>query len=446
MRSAAGPGTPGAGGGGGRPARSAAKPPRPSPCRGRARGGPERVSSTGARPQQRRLQRGGLGGDALALMPDAEAAIQVLADLDAAAGQVPWPRGGSSCTPMLAEAHRVIAAHGADVAQSSRSARGRCRAARGRQAGSATAARHGEAGVEAGQIGRQDGIGLLQGGGPGQAQLGHQPILERAEEPLDPPLGLRRVGGDARRCPTRASARPTWVGSRSPASCSARLSRSCGGADEDAVPVVVDRLRDARRSSPPDAAAPGSPPHPPARERPPPAPCRWHRRWPPPGAARPALLQPGMGAGIELEQHPGLGLALPPPAMGRRTAAGAGAPARPSRRSRRTGGARATMPSSLGQHLAQVGVVEPGIRRPGQRDHPLPPAPRPGHELACVPDCRGPGRRRPPFDTPPTSAAPAAPTAPGRSRPRRRSGRPPAPGSTPPVAVVPFRSSSLSPT
>ena len=59
----------------------------------------------------RGLQRGGLGGELLALMPDAEAAIQMLAHLDAAAGVGAVSPRRQQLEPVLIETHRVIPAH-----------------------------------------------------------------------------------------------------------------------------------------------------------------------------------------------------------------------------------------------------------------------------------------------------------------------------------------------
>jgi hypothetical protein len=43
---------------------------------------------------------------------------------------------------------------------------------------------------------RQERVGSLDRGDPREAQLGHEPVLERAPEPLDPTLGLWTAGPD----------------------------------------------------------------------------------------------------------------------------------------------------------------------------------------------------------------------------------------------------------
>jgi len=42
----------------------------------------------------------------------------------------------------------------------------------------------------------QEGVGLLQGGQALQAQLLDQPVLDGLKQPLDAPLGLRRLSAD----------------------------------------------------------------------------------------------------------------------------------------------------------------------------------------------------------------------------------------------------------
>ena len=51
-----------------------------------------------------------------------------------------------------------------------------------------------ETGVEPGQKLLEDLLGLVDGAGAGQAQLGDQPVLEGFQHPLHPSLGLRREG------------------------------------------------------------------------------------------------------------------------------------------------------------------------------------------------------------------------------------------------------------
>ena len=52
--------------------------------------------------------------------------------------------------------------------------------------------RYGEPGVDHGQKLLEDLLGLVDGAGAGQAQLGYQPVLEGFQHPLHPSLGLRR--------------------------------------------------------------------------------------------------------------------------------------------------------------------------------------------------------------------------------------------------------------
>ena len=137
----------------------------------------------------------GLGGEALALMPDAEAAVAVLPHLHAATGQGAGAPRQQPLQPMLAEAHGVVAAHDAGVAKAADLpgiAAGSQRPPRERGDGG----RHGEAGIETGQKGGQDRVGLLPHRRPSEPQFRDQPVLERVEEELDAPFGLRRLSRD----------------------------------------------------------------------------------------------------------------------------------------------------------------------------------------------------------------------------------------------------------
>ena len=53
------------------------------------------------------------------------------------------------------------------------------------------AGRDGEARVEARQEALEHGLRLADGGGRGEAQFGHEAVLERARHTLHPALGLR---------------------------------------------------------------------------------------------------------------------------------------------------------------------------------------------------------------------------------------------------------------
>ena len=56
--------------------------------------------------------------------------------------------------------------------------------------------RHGKLGVVAGQEVPQDGVGLVEGPGVGQAQFGYQPVLEGPRGSFHVALGLGRAGED----------------------------------------------------------------------------------------------------------------------------------------------------------------------------------------------------------------------------------------------------------
>ncbi len=86
---------------------------------------------------------------------------------------------------------------------------------------------------------------------------------------------------------------------------------------------------------------------------------------------RSPLLEPGMVAGIELQQHPGLRHAFPAPSVRRwpplaRPLQARRHPQAPHRR------AREHQAFCLGEQLGQVAVVEPGVGRARQIRHPPP--------------------------------------------------------------------------
>ncbi len=80
---------------------------------------------------------------------------------------------------------------------------------------------HGEPRVVPVEEAGQEGVGVLERGDPGQAQFRDEPILEGAPQPLDPTLGLGRVGPDPG--DGRLVEGATWVRLRLPVSCSASV-------------------------------------------------------------------------------------------------------------------------------------------------------------------------------------------------------------------------------
>ena len=72
-----------------------------------------------------------------------------------------------------------------------------------------------ELGVKRRKIGLQEAVGLLQGRDRSQPQLLDQPVLECGESPLDPALGLWRVGLNELD-PSSWAARSNWVEAFSP--------------------------------------------------------------------------------------------------------------------------------------------------------------------------------------------------------------------------------------
>ena len=87
--------------------------PDPPLRRRRSRAG----TPTGARSQPWRLARGGLRGDRLALIPNGEAPVHVFPDLNPSPCQRAIATRRQQLHTVLAQAHRLVAAHGAYVAK-----------------------------------------------------------------------------------------------------------------------------------------------------------------------------------------------------------------------------------------------------------------------------------------------------------------------------------------
>jgi hypothetical protein len=79
----------------------------------------------------------------------------------------------------------------------------------------------------AGQIGREDRVRVIDRRRARQAELGCEPALERAPQPLDPALRLGAAGTDPADLEI-VEARPTWVNVRLPVSCSVRVGARAG--------------------------------------------------------------------------------------------------------------------------------------------------------------------------------------------------------------------------
>jgi hypothetical protein len=134
---------------------------------------------------------GGLRGEAVAIGEDEEAAIEALAQLEAAAHVGPPPR---QLYPAGAEAEGVVVGDGAGVATAQpRSELPRGGTPRGPRVGGGP----GEACVEVGEELRQEGVGRLHGADAAQAQLADEAVLQGLPEAFDAPPWL---AGSARRC------------------------------------------------------------------------------------------------------------------------------------------------------------------------------------------------------------------------------------------------------
>jgi hypothetical protein len=120
-------------------------------------------------------------------------AVQAFAHLDAAArvgAAAPAARNLDEAGP---EADGVVPGHRALVAAAQEVGKVRRRAPPGR---AGVGRRVGEAAVEVGAEGGEEGVGGLAGREGVETQLGGQPVLQGAPEPFDAAFGLGRAGRD----------------------------------------------------------------------------------------------------------------------------------------------------------------------------------------------------------------------------------------------------------
>ena len=151
------------------------------------------LAGTAPGAQDRRVVWGWLGCDRLRAMPDAQTAIEVLPDLDDRPRQGGTVRVRQELQALSREADGAVIGHRALIAQAADLPR--ILSGEQRPIGQRTLRRgDGKASIAAVQKPGQEGRGLRLGGDAGEAHLHHQTVLQRAEEPLHPPLGLRQMG------------------------------------------------------------------------------------------------------------------------------------------------------------------------------------------------------------------------------------------------------------
>src|SRR5215813_2982418 len=159
------------------------------------RAGPPRAIAVRITPgREREGGRGrGLRGEQRTLIEDEQAAVEQLAQFHAPAGVRAPARSGRQLQPARAEPHGVIAGDDATI-PAAQDAIERARRSAPRGDGLGRGAR--EALTERGEKLGQERVGLLERAAGAQAEFADQAVLERAPEPFDAALGLRRLRGD----------------------------------------------------------------------------------------------------------------------------------------------------------------------------------------------------------------------------------------------------------
>ena len=150
------------------------------------------VRVTAGREHEGRRGRG-LRGEQRALIEDEQAAVEQFAQFHAPAGVRAPARPGRQLQPARAEPHGVIAGDDATIPAAQDAIE---RAGRSAPRGDGLGRGAREALTERGEKLGQERVGLLERAAGAQAEFTHEAILERAPEPFDAALGLRRLRGD----------------------------------------------------------------------------------------------------------------------------------------------------------------------------------------------------------------------------------------------------------
>src|SRR5258708_6813774 len=158
-----------------------------------APGAPARLPGALARPEHERGPGRRLPGEQSALIEHEEPPVEELADLDATAGVGAPTAAGRDLHPAQAEGHGVVTGDGARVAAAQELIEVARRRAPGR---GGVRGRPRKAASEVREELGQEGVAALERVDAPQPQFTGEAILERAPEPFDASLCLRRVGPD----------------------------------------------------------------------------------------------------------------------------------------------------------------------------------------------------------------------------------------------------------
>ena len=173
----------------------------------------------------------------------AERSVEVLPQLNALPRPAPVPGARRELQHELAKAQGVVLGHDAPVLEAAHRVDGAsCGQRAPRSIGIGRS--HGEACVVARQVGREERIRLADARDAGKAKLRDEAVLERAEEPLHPPLGLRRVREDELDLELAQGATHLRRLARAQKLLLAAFAHSWR-AEKDAVAVRIDRERSA---------------------------------------------------------------------------------------------------------------------------------------------------------------------------------------------------------
>ncbi len=161
----------------------------------------------------------------------------MLVDLDTGTGIADPGRARQQLQMLMGEAHGVVIGHGAPVLETTDA--GQIHRLRHRCIGRTG---HGwfphEPLVMTWQKGLQEPIGVGDGRDPGEGEFDNQSILQRAEEPFDPPFGLWGMSGN--RLNAQFGNGPANLGERWPSS-ELVIDRLRLRVDEDLVFIVIQR-------------------------------------------------------------------------------------------------------------------------------------------------------------------------------------------------------------
>jgi hypothetical protein len=308
-----------------------------------------------------------LGGNPLPPIGDGEGAIEMGVEVDAQSGIAAATGAGGELEDAPLQLERVIVLDRAAVPETTDPVKVGADGG-GAPGGHGMRGHAGEARIIAREKPGEHAGRLGEGAGVREAEFDHEPILEGAEEPFNPTLGLRGVGANPR--DAQFAERAADLGfPRGPAELVVEGERGVRIGTKDAMAIGVhgggEAIAAAEMPEQKEVAvrifleAEDS-----AEDVPSGVIDRGEE-----DEAGAAVLEPGMVTAIELDEEAGLRHALAPPAMAR-GAAGAGTANARLAQQAVDRGAREVNPFALGQELGEMAVIAASIASAGQGEHP----------------------------------------------------------------------------